>query len=342
MRTDEICFCLGPPCDTLSKRTRGTRSPVLREVIRKMSALSIPELSAPLPRWQAMSVERYAAFEQATHVNVVRIGEIWWQQVRPFFYRPLLPFKKYDLAKAKEGFDRIGVFQTAIADRQSSNSYLNPIVYERPQEYDARALRDSARKNLNKALRNPIAVRCIVDEEQFSELAYPVYLSFYKRTKYRFDTSRKDKAKFIRWVHSVFQFPEAIVLGAFVSQELVSFEIACLVENTLILKTLVTSDKALRLNAPDLLLHYFRAIAQDQPEIQMIYDSMLSANSGLNNYKIRRGARVAALPAFLHIHPALLWLIKKGDGTAYERLRGLNNEQLTAKGLAIRRKSEVC
>lgn len=289
-----------------------------------------------------MSVERYAAFEQATSVKVVQSGGIWWQQPRPFLYRPLLPYKKYDLTQVREGFDRVGVFQVAVEDKQPSNSYLNPIMYERPQEYDARRFRDSARKNLNKALRNSLAVRFIVDQEQFSEMAYPVYLSFYKRTKYGFDTSRKDKARFAEWAHAVFQFPEAVVLGAFLSQELVSFEIACLVENTLILKTLVTSDKALSLNAPDLLLHSYRTIAQDHPKIQRIYDSMLSANAGLNTYKVRRGAWIAALPAFLHIHPALLWLIKRADSAAYERLCGSNNEQLSDKGFARRMKPEVC
>ncbi len=288
-----------------------------------------------------MSVERYAAFEEATGVKVVQSAGIWWQQPRPFLYRPLLPYKKYDLTQVREGFDRVGVFQAAVEDKQPSNSYLNPIMYERPQEYDAKKFRDSARKNLNKALRNPITVRFIVDEEQFSEMGYPVYLSFYKRTKYGFDTSRKDKAKFAEWAHAVFQFPEAVILGAFVNQELVSFEIACLVENTLILKTLVTSDKALTLNAPDLLLHSYRTIAQDHPEIQVIYDSMLSANVGLNTYKVRRGAQVAALPAFLHIHPALRWLIKSADGAACERLCGLNNEQLSAKGLTSRMKPKL-
>jgi hypothetical protein len=307
-----------------------------------VSALDIPDLGVPLHCWQAMSVERYAAFEQATGVNVVRIGEIWWQQLRPFLYRPVLPFKKYDLTRVREGFDRVGVFQAAVEDRQSANSHLNPIVFERPEEYDPRELRDSGRKNLNKALKNPIAVRRITDEEQFSQLAYPVYLSFYDRTKYSFDNSRRKKAKFIRWAHTVFEFPEAVVLGAFMNQELVSFEIACVVEKALILKTLVTSDKGLKLNAPDLLLHHYRAIAREYNEIGLIYDGMLSANSGLNNYKIRRGAQVKALPAFLHFHPGLLWLVKKANSAAYERLRGLTHDELTVKGLVSRTKPKGC
>jgi hypothetical protein len=280
-----------------------------------------------------MSVERYAAFEQATRVSVVRIGNLWWQESRPFFYRPLLPFKKYDSTAVRKQFNRIGIFQHAVEDGQSSNSYLNPCLFEKPRDYDVRRLHDNARRSLKKALRSPITVRRVLDEGEFSENGYPAYLSFYQRTKYGFDTGRREKSNFAQWSHSIFRFPEAVILGAFVGEELVSFEISCLVENTLILKTRVTSDKALKLNASDLLLHYFRSAAQDQVDIHRIYDSMMSENSGLNKYKMMRGATVIALPAFLHIHPGILWLIKKANCDAHERLRGLNNEQLMAEGL---------
>ncbi len=297
-----------------------------------MSALGLPELGLPLAYWPAMSMERYAAFEQATGMKLVRMGEIWWQQPRSFLYRPLLPFKKYDLEGVKARFDKIGIFQSAVEDEQPSNSYLNPVLFERPQDYDVKKLRDNVRGSLKKALKSPITVRRMLDEEEFTEIAYPVYLSFYERTKYGFDAGRREKPKFKCWARNVFQFTEVVVLGAFLGRDLVSFEITCLVENTLILKTIVTSDRALRFNTPDLLLHYYRTIAQGQPEIHMIYDSMLSANDGLNNYKIMRGARVAALPAFLHIHPGLRWLIQKANRSAYDRLQGFNNGQLIAKG----------
>src|SRR5271168_4378956 len=77
------------------------------------------------PWAQSMTVDRYAAFERATEMKVVKFGDIWWHRVRPFLYRPLLPFKKYDV-KVAEGIGRIGVFQYGVEDAQSCNSYLNP------------------------------------------------------------------------------------------------------------------------------------------------------------------------------------------------------------------------
>jgi len=284
--------------------------------------------------WQSMTVERYADLQRATGTNVVKIGDIWWQQVRRYLYRPLLPFKKYDLKKGTAGFSRIGALQHAVEDGQLFNSHLNPILFDDIHNYDIKNLRYSVRKHIQKALKNNVSVSRIVDEREFAESAYPCYASFYERTKYGHDTSRREKDGFSRWSHTLYQFPETVILGAFVGRELVSFEISCLVEDTLFLKTLVNSDKALKLGAPDLLLHAYRIGCREQPEVHLIYDSMLGQNPGINEYYFVRGARVQALAADLHVHPALLWLVKKANQRIYGRLVGLGNEELLAKGFA--------
>lgn len=275
-----------------------------------------------------MTVDRYAALEQATGVKVVKVGDIWCWQVRPFLYRPLLPFKKYHSQKATGGFPSIGVFQHGVEDGQPCNSYLNPIVFLEPRNYDIKKLRYNVQNHIKKALKNGVTVSRIVDEREFSESAYPCYLSFYERTKYAFETSRRQKEGFSRWAHAFFQFPETVVIAAFAGRDLVSFEISCLVEDTLIHKTLVTSDEGLKLVAPDLLLHTLRISAREQPNIRMIYDTLLGQSPGINEFYLSRGARVLALPAFLPMHPALLWFIRKANKNIYERLLGLGNNEL--------------
>jgi hypothetical protein len=290
-----------------------------------MPKLATPTLNAG---WSSMTIERYATLERATGVKAVKVGDIWWQQVRPFFYRPLLPFKRFDLKLMIDGFTKFGAFQYAVEDGQSCNSYLNPIIFDEPHNDDIKKLPYNAQKHVKKALKNNLTVSRIVDEKEFSEIAYPCYLSFYERTKYGFDANRRHKDGFSRWSHAVFQFPETVILGAFADRELISFEIGCLVEDTFILKTLVNSDKALKLGASDLLLHSYRISVREQPNIHLIYDSMLGQRSGINEFYLVRGARVLALPAFLHMHPALLWLIRKAKKGIYARLFGLGNEEL--------------
>jgi len=296
-----------------------------------MTAPDTPGLKAC---WQPMTIDRYAAFERATAMKVVKVGDIWWHRVRPFLYRPLLPFKKYDLNKTTKEFDRIGAFQHGVEDGQAHNSYLNPIVFDELHDYDIESLPYSVRKHIKKALKNSVTVSRIVDEREFSENAYPAYVSFYERTKYGFDRSRRTRGGFSRWAHTLFQFPETVILGAFASRELVSFEIGCLVEGTLFLKTLVNSDKALKLGAADLLLHTYRMSSREQPEIRAIFASMLGKSPGINEYYSIRGARVLSLPAVLHMHPGLRWLIRKTNKRIYGRLLGLSNDEVVANSFA--------
>jgi hypothetical protein len=298
-----------------------------------MPPLTAPELSPPRSSWLRMSVDRYAALERATAVKVVKKGNIWWHQIRPFLYRPLLPFKKYDLKTAREGFSKISAFQHCVEDGQPHNSCLNPVVFDELHSYDLKNMPGNVQRHVKKALRNRVTVSRIVDEREFSEKAYPVYLSFYERTKYGFDPSRRRKNGFSRWAHAVFKFHEAVVLGAFAGQELVGFEISCLIENTLILKTIVHSQRALRLGCPDLLLHHYRISALEQPDIHAIYDSMLAGNPGINEFKIVRGAKVLALPAFLNIHPIVLWWLKNTTESIYSRLHGFDMHDLRARNL---------
>lgn len=121
-------------------------------------------------------------------------------------------------------------------------------------------------------------------------------------------------------------------MGAFLGDELLSFEVTCLVGNTLILKTIVNSDKALQLETPQLLLHHVRTRAVDCPDICIIYDGMLSQKTSLDKYKIMRGARVLALPAHHTVHSILLALVAKVNRRIYKRLLGRNEDALHRDG----------
>lgn len=289
-----------------------------------MSALPTPKLG---DCWQSMTLDRYAALEQATGAKVTKVGDIWWRQVRPFLYRPLLPSRKYDLKKATTGLAGFGAFQHGVEDGQPYNSYLNPIVVDEPRNYDVKKLCSNVQRNIRKALKN-LTISRITDESEFCKSAYSCYMSFYERTKYAFGANRRQPDEFARWSHALFQFPETVVLGAFVGHELLSFKVCCPVEDTLILKALVNSDKALKLSAPDLLMHACRLSICEQPNIRTIFDCMHGQNAGISDYYVRRGSRVLALPAFLHVHPAIPWLIKKANKNVYERLLGLGNDEL--------------
>jgi hypothetical protein len=278
--------------------------------------------------WQSMSIDRFATFHAELGIKVCREGGIWWRQVRPFFYRPLLPLNKYTFHARRQGLARFAVFQHAVEKGCPHNSFLNPIVFDRLPEYEMKELAENARRNLKKAFTSGVTVARIFDKNYFAEHAYAVYLSFYERTKYSFDTSRRTRDGFARWTEKLFAFPENTVLGAFLSGKLIGLEITCLVDNILVIETVMHSNESLRLGAPDLMLHHWRTSARNQPEIHMILDSMLTEKEGVNEFKLRRGAIVLALPACLHLAPAALHLLKVCNKRIYQKLHGLSNYEV--------------
>ena len=291
-----------------------------------MAVLDIPAVrTANL--WTEMSVERYAKFCLRSEMPVLRHEGVWWRRVRPFFYRPLLPFELHDF-RAATG-NAIGWFQHAVHEGQPHNSYLNFMTFRDVHNYDIGRLSESARRYYRAAMKSDVEVRRVESEHELATKGHQVYLSFYRRTAYTTDEYCRTREGFERWSRVIFEFPEVGVFGAFEGDRMISFEVSCLVNGTLLLLTRVHSDGALALRVPDLMLHAARCGARDHPSIHRIFDSMVAARRGVNEFKMRRGATVECAPAFLHMDAAILRIIKRVRPRIHRRLIGISPEELT-------------
>lgn len=268
-----------------------------------------------------MSPERYAAVESSSGVRIIKQGDVYWRRVRPFFYRPLFPFCRYDRMSVGRSFRKLAACQYGVWEGQSSNSFLNFIVYDDIRSYDAEKLHRGPAKHLSFAIEHCVKVRRVFDERNFCLQGYEVYLSFYDRTKYRFAKNRTDREGFEQWAKTLFRFPELVVLGAFSGPTLLGFGVACAVEGTVIIKSGVHSNLGLELHSSDLLLHHWRITARNDTTVAMIYDSGMTT-PGIDEFKRRRGAVVKALPAHLHANPFLLNAIRHFDKVHYDHLFG--------------------
>jgi hypothetical protein len=287
--------------------------------------LSVPLDEIAASAWQTISIDRYAQLVAAAGGTVRKEGQVWFKQGHRFFYRPLLPHKKYDLYDASAQITRFGVFQHGVKDDQPHNCYLNSIIYDRLCSYDGARVGGGALRNLKEAMKNGVTVRRIADPEEFESKAYPVYMSAYHRNQYGADTrwgaERRDPEGFARWTDTIFHFPETIVLGAYVRRQLLSFGIGWIVEDTLVLNTIVHSDDGIALRTPDVLLHAWRMAIRDQPGVNTIWDSFMGS-PGVDEFKLRRGARAVALRANVNLDRAALFLLRHTWPSAYSRIAG--------------------
>jgi hypothetical protein len=286
-------------------------------------ALPLNEIAAPA--WRMMSIDRYAKLVEAVGGTVLKQGQVWFSQGHRFFYRPLLSHRKYDLYEVRKQINKFGLFQHGVKDDQPHNSYLNVIIFDRLCSYSANTLGDGALRNLKEAMKSGTAVRRICDPEDLASKGHPVYLSAYRRNQYAANTGwgaqRRDPKGFAKWAHTMFKFPETIVLGAYARGELLAFEISWMVEDTLVLSTIVHSDNGIALRTPDLLLHAWRSSVRDQPGVNFILDSLMGS-TGVDEFKLRRGGRALAVRAYINIDRTALSLIQHIWPKAYSRISG--------------------
>jgi len=275
-----------------------------------------------------MTIEEYAELERVTGGSVHRIGSMWWQKVRTLFYRPLLPFKTFDPDNVCRESIRSGVFQHAVKDGASYNSFLNLCMFLHPQEYSLESLNKKARGKITRAERKHLEIVEITQETPLVDSAFKVFVSFHDRTQYSYRSDRVKRAAFVNWYNTLLTFPGPEIHGVLLGEQLISFYVTCLVEDVFVFKSTVNSRKALSLHAADYGLHFQRSRAANEGNIKMLYAGRLLQSDGINRFKIERGAEILALPAYIHIHPFFLKSIKVLKKETFQRILGLNKEEL--------------
>ena len=166
------------------------------------------------------TIQEYANFERSQDQRILEVKGVFWQRVRPCFYRPLLPFQSFAADSIVAPTPAlIGGFQYALSSPEKANSLLNLLIFENPQSYNLKGLDRHERREIRRASET-FVVSLVTDPDEFKTKAYPVYLSFYERTRYSFQRRRTDKSYFCKWADSLYKHPKIMVLGAYANQQL--------------------------------------------------------------------------------------------------------------------------
>jgi len=269
-----------------------------------------------------MNIDEYAQLEQKTGSRLIKKGAIWWREVRPFFYRPLLPFDSYPCEETVRLFPFSQMVQFPVKEESRVNSQLHMIIFDEVHSYQIETLDKERRRDVRKAIENGVSIQHIHEPEPFISQAYPVYLSFYRRTEYGYQKNRNQKEAFADWVRTLLSFPDMCLLGAYQEQELVAIMICCVVDRILIGKSLINSEKSIPLRAQDLLFHYAREELAKNYKVELIFTGMVVREKGINNFKLWRGAKILSLPSHLKMPVPVKSLLKTFRRTEYDFLIG--------------------
>jgi hypothetical protein len=267
-----------------------------------------------------MSVDEYASLEAALGATLVKAGNIWWRKVRPFFYRPLLLHRELAIDHLTYPRSRwLGGVQHAVPAGVPTNSRIQLLQFDNPREYSPESLNPTSRRHLRRAMKS-FAVRPIPDIEEFIASAHGVYLSFFERTRYGYKSERTDPASFAQWARTLYRFPKAQVRGAYRGAELVSVSVSYLVEEVAFTATFFSRSEALAEHVSELMLHEIRERAAASGSVELIFAAAAGMERGLDEFYLRRGARLVDRPAHLEMSPLALFLLKHFKRDGYSKL----------------------
>ncbi len=268
-----------------------------------------------------MSADDYAAFQRTQHGTIVRMGDVLWKRVRPFFYRPLLVFDELDPRSVQvPGGAILGGYQFAVSASQPSNSFLNFRVFADIRDYSPERLDKNPRRQIKLAAKR-LTLRVITEPGEFKVQAYPVYLSFYARTHYPFMVERRKRASFEKWSDDLFRFPGNLVLGAYHGDRLGAVGVTQLINDTVLYSTFFSDDKSLKLHAADLILHAVRTAARAH-NVRQIYAGMQADGAGVDRFYLLRGGQVVRKPAWLKLNAVSGFFLRNCLPGTYARLCG--------------------
>lgn len=275
-----------------------------------------------LPSWSVLSPEQFAAFVGLLGPKVVRVDDMYWAEVRRFFYRPLQPLQVLPPDNLRKPLAaRLGGVQYAVAPDQPANSHLNCLVFDQTQDYTAARL-DKNRRRQVKLAERVFQIRPVTDRGEFKTSGHPVYLSFHDRTGYKVGSERRDPARFSAWVDAVCSIPGVLILGGYEGSRLCGISLTYRVGSTVFYATFFCDDAALRGYLSDLMLHNVRELAATTPGVTHVYAGMFKGIRGLDDFYLHRGARLLRQRARLELNPLAHLLLKRGLPRQYSQLLG--------------------
>jgi len=278
--------------------------------------------------WQKMTIDEYAQLEERNGAKLCKVDDVWWRKVRPFFYRPLFPFSRIAPQNMKPPLASfLGGYQYLVSDPMYSNSYINFMVFDEINHYTINTVNSKRRQWINKGKRN-FSIRQIDDLEDFINIGFKIYMSFYERTHYKWNAERRAYDGFVSWAQTLFDFPKVLLLGAYREGILSAVAVSYLVENVIIFATYFSDMESLKANVSDIMWHHLREMASQCKDATLISLGPFLRKEGLDEFKLRRGAKLIAEPAHYYVNPILLFSIKHLKTNIYEKLLGLNDEEL--------------
>lgn len=277
-----------------------------------------------LMQYQRMTIQEYALYQRSLGLKVEKRNDVWWAEVRPYFFRPLICLAEVDPEATRYPVkSHIGGFLHTVPPAATANADMNFFIYDDLQRYSLGQLKEKHRYITRKGIRN-FEARQLTDVGKFIDGAYEPYLSFFARTRYQYKKERLDRASFIDWSEKLFGDDRVMVVGAYRMNKLAAIDVSCQVEDLVIDEIFFSNNESLDLKVTDFLLHTLRETAASS-DAAYIFRGLPSGHRTLDESKLTRGCKVMRKPALLRINPLALYAAKLFMKKSHDKLLGITS-----------------
>jgi hypothetical protein len=266
-----------------------------------------------------MTVDELAAYQKACGVKVVKIMDTWWIEPRPFFFRTLFPMAEIHPEFNKYPFQHVigGVLHLVPAG-VASNTNMKLFLYDRLKEYSLDKMAAKQKWVVKKSMENFQAKR-ITDLNEFIATAFPLYQSFYDRTKYSYKKERSQTAIFAAWAKTLFEFPKIMITGAYHQDNLSAVDISYQIQDLIIDDVFFSDTQSQGLRVTDFMVHTLRDAAASS-DASYLFRGFPCGKQTLDESKIRRGCKIFKIPAYCKVNPVALYVGKLFMNESYRKL----------------------
>ncbi len=259
--------------------------------------------------WKDMTIDEYAQNQQVNGINTLKIDDVWWAEVKPCFYRPLLPWIEIKPGSVKYPVKSIiGGVQHAVPAESSGNSRFNLFFLDDLQNYSLDRVCKKRRYKIKKGMSN-FTINEITDCKDFKQQVYDIYVDFYHRTRYGYKKERLQKVQFNAWADSLFLNPKLLILGAWFQNKLCAINTSLKVKDVIIGASYFATTQSLSMCVSDYFMHFIHAAAAKSNASRIFY-GWATGERGLDDFKKSIGCSLVQLPAWYHINPAIMLLTK--------------------------------
>jgi hypothetical protein len=270
-------------------------------------------------RWEPMPIEEFAGYRRAEGMKLVKVDDIWWAEVRPFFYRPLFPFCEIPpRAKRYPWKSLLGGYLHLVPAAVQAKSCICFHVYDEVQNYSLDVLSSKRRKRVRDSLSKFVA-RPLEDPDEFVENGYEVYKIFYQRTGYWYKSDRIKKGNFRAWAHNLYDYPKINKTGIYLNDTLCGVETSYRLEDIIFGDNLFTDDVSLQSNVVDFLIHRLREAASCT-DAKYFFSGLPTGVTTLDNSNSKKGCKLLRLPAYCKINPLALTFARLFMKDSYRKL----------------------